>query len=216
MNETRYTDGALLVDRCPHCRIANPLLNAIHRFDTDSSSRNNARRWVVYACSTCGSAVLGASKAVSSTSGPGLVNGLIIDVIPKQQLVDKDIPAKAAAFLRQAVDSLHSPSGAIMLCASSVDAMLKEKGYKTGTLNARIDKAAANGVITKEMAQWAHDIRLDANDERHADAAATLPTEKDAGKCIAFVRALAMFTFVLPAMVERGRADATKAKPESE
>jgi Domain of unknown function (DUF4145) len=55
-----------------------------------------------------------------------------------------------------------------MLAASAVDAMLKHKNYTVGSLKDRIDKAANDHLITSEMAAWAHEIRLDANDERHA------------------------------------------------
>jgi len=58
------------------------------------------------------------------------------------------------------------------------------------------------------MAQWAHDIRLDANDQRHADEAASLPTDADTKKCVDFAMALAQFLFVLPARVQRGLAEA--------
>ena len=56
-----------------------------------------------------------------------------------------------------------------MLSASSIDAMLKSKGYKKGNLYKRIEKAAEDHLITSEMAKWAHQVRLGANDERHAD-----------------------------------------------
>jgi hypothetical protein len=103
------------------------------------------------------------------------------------------------------MSSLHAPTGAIMLTASAVDSMLKDKGFKDGSLNVRIDAAAKSNLITQEMAAWAHEIRLDANDQRHADENAELPTEGDAEKVIEFANALAQFLFVLPARVERGR-----------
>jgi len=92
-----------------------------------------------------------------------------------------------------------------MLTASAVDAMLKDKGYKEGTLNSRIDAAAKDHLITSEMAAWAHEIRLDANDQRHADENAGLPNDTDADKVIEFANALAQFLYVLPARVARGR-----------
>ena len=55
------------------------------------------------------------------------------------------------------------------------------------------------------MAAWAHEIRLDANDQRHADEGAKLPGEADAQKVIDFANALAQFLYVLPARVARGR-----------
>ena len=61
-----------------------------------------------------------------------------------------------------------------------------------------------DNLITSEMANWAHDVRLDANDERHADEAATMPTEDDANRTIDFVTAFAEYLFVLPTKVKRG------------
>jgi hypothetical protein len=94
--------------------------------------------------------------------------------------------------------------------------MLKQKGYKQGSLYARIEKAANDGLITKEMSLWAHDVRLDANDERHADEQASLPNEADAKKCIEFTKALGMFLYVLPGMVERGRKEAATDQPTAD
>jgi len=54
------------------------------------------------------------------------------------------------------------------------------------------------------MAQWAHDVRLDANEQRHADDDSPLPTPDDAKRVIDFVQALGMFLFVLPGRVKRG------------
>lgn len=101
--------------------------------------------------------------------------------------------------------------GSIMLAASAVDAMLKAKGLKEGHLYARIDNAAENHLITKDVARWAHQVRLDANEQRHVDEEAPLPTLEDAKRCLDFALALADILFVLPASVTRGIEDA-KAK----
>jgi hypothetical protein len=128
---------------------------------------------------------------------------------PEMASVSDTVPERAREFLSQALGSLHAPAGAVMLAASSVDAMLKEKGLKTGNLYNRIDKAATDHLITDEMAKWAHEVRLDANDQRHADDNAPLPTRADAERVIEFTQALAQFLFVLPAMVTRGRRTPT-------
>jgi hypothetical protein len=128
---------------------------------------------------------------------------------PSAQMVDHVIPTAARSYLQQAIDSLHAPAGAVILAASAVDSMLKVKNLREGSLYTRIDKAASDHLITNEMAQWAHEVRLDANDLRHADDSAPLPTEDEARKCIDFALALAEFLFVLPAKVERGRTKST-------
>jgi hypothetical protein len=134
------------------------------------------------------------------------INGVILNMWPAGDVLSESIPDRARTFLKQAMDSLHAPSGAQVLAASSVDAMLKQRGYKDGTLYSRIKTAETDHLITPEMASWAHEVRLDANDQRHADEDAPLPTREDAEKTIEFAKALAQFLFVLPAMVSRGRA----------
>jgi hypothetical protein len=187
----------LTLDRCPHCSIAKPTLTKQWQGQFNDHAGKNLRSWSTYLCSTCGSIVL-----VCSLQGPLMP---ITNTWPALQEVDETIPAKARAFLTQAIASMHAPAGAVMLTASAVDAMLKEKGYKEGSLYSRIDKAAAEHIITQEMAAWAHEIRLEANDQRHADESADLPTSTEASKVIEFVNALAQFLFVLPARVDRGR-----------
>ena len=141
----------------------------------------------------------------------------VIEMYPSARQVDKSIPDDPADYLRQALECLHAPTGAIMLTASAVDAMLKEKGYTEGVLNSRIQQAARDHLITEEMATWAHGIRLDANAQRHADQAPTRPNTDDARRCIEFALALAEFLFVLPTRVQRGeRASRRKLRSGSE
>jgi len=94
-----------------------------------------------------------------------------------------------------------------MLAASCVDAMLKEKGLKDGSLYERIEQAATQHLITDDMAEWAHDIRLDANDERHSDEKSEMPSNLDAKRVVEFAEALGEILFVLPSRVRRGREE---------
>jgi hypothetical protein len=139
------------------------------------------------------------------TAAPGNVSQEISEVWPERQSVPESIPGRAREYLGQAISSMHAPVGAVMLTASAVDAMLKDKGYKEGSLFSRIDSAAKDHLITAEMATWAHEIRLDANDQRHSDETAALPDAADAAKVVEFANALAQFLYVLPARVARGR-----------
>lgn len=91
-----------------------------------------------------------------------------------------------------------------MLSASAVDAMLQLCGFQSGTLHNRIEEAKNAHRITPDMAQWAHEVRLDANEQRHADYAGSLPSTEDAQRILDFAVALAEILFVLPARVQRG------------
>jgi hypothetical protein len=150
---------------------------------------------MIYVCASCG----GLITAWAHRKGDP-----IIEHFPSNPSIDELLPERPRDFLQQATESLHAPAGAVMLAASAVDAMLKLKDYKKGTLYQRIEKASADHLITSDMALWAHEVRLDANDQRHADEDADLPGEDDAKRVIDFATALAQFLFVLPAKVTRG------------
>lgn len=191
-------ENNLRLERCPHCRVDRPNLVMAAEFFTTNSEDTHQRIWRAYKCMRCG----GATTAVA-TEPDNYIDGIFPEIEGRGS---RHIPEKPRAFLEQAMASIHAPAGAVMLAASSVDAMLKEKGYVEGSLYFRIDKAATDHLITSAMAKWAHRVRLDANDQRHADMTATLPTQEDAKRSIQFTKALAEFLFVLPALVEAGLA----------
>jgi len=192
-----YLEGRLALPRCPYCGIANPFLARAHQLDTNGSG--GPRAWSVYICTVCGGVVLAASDR-----GHG---GPVSDCYPSLRGLSEHIPERPREFLRQAGESLGQPVGAIMLCASAVDAILKDHGLKDGSLYSRIDQAKEQGFITDGMAKWAHQVRFDANDQRHADEAAPLPSQKDAGLCLSCALALAEVLYVIPARVTRGVKD---------
>jgi len=131
-------------------------------------------------------------------------SNLVIECYPRVGEIDATVPQRPREYLKQATESLGQPVASIVVSAAAVDAMLKEKRLSQGSLKDRIDQAAASHLITDGMKQWAHQIRLDANDQRHADHTASLPTQEDARRCLEFAIALADFLYVLPAKVTRG------------
>ena len=187
--------GQLDLKRCPHCGVDSPMLTLSAQAQTKNFDNSIARVWGFYACKRCGRIV---------TASAVQMNQDVIDLFPKSQSVDESVPEKPKEYLTQAINSRSAPAGAVMLTASAVDAMLKSKGYSDGSLYKRIEKAVEDHVITPEMARWAHEVRLDANDQRHADEAASLPTAHDADRVIDFALALAQLLFVLPAKIEIG------------
>ena len=185
----------LVLGRCPHCSVANPNLHREQHLDTNNHTANRKRTWSIYVCGSCGGVV---------TAWADAHNQEVQEHFPRSHQVDEDIPDRPRAFLQQANESLHAPAGAVMLAASAIDSMLKLKGYTDGTLYTRIQKAASEHVITSDMDVWAHEVRLDANDQRHADETAVLPSENGAQRTIDFAAALAEIMFVLPNRVQRG------------
>ena len=193
----------LELNRCVHCGTDRPSLPALTGIlKTIEYSNNSEKNWRVYRCTRCGGAILAGKRA-------GVRN--IEEMYPEEINLEREIPTRAREYLQQALNSVSSPAGAVMLAASSIDSMLKVKKLKDGSLYSRIKEAAESNMITKEMATWAHDVRLGANEQRHADDEAPLPSSEEAMRVIDFARALATFLFVLPARVQRG-IDAAKVE----
>ena len=191
-------EDQLQLKKCPLCNVDSPSLLEVLRFTTNNYNNTVTRSWRTYRCSRCGGVVLAGAKQGTSE---------ISEMYPNSITISDTIPKRAKEYLEQGIDSIHAPVGAIMLAASSIDAMLKNKGYKEGSLYSRIKTAVEDHLITEEMSKWAHQVRLDANDQRHADEDFVLPTEEDAKKAIDFALALAEFLFVLPSKVVKGIED---------
>lgn len=190
-----YLSSNLVLGRCPHCSVANPLLNEVSQFPTNDHEKSNPRHWKIYVCATCGGVV--SAWTNRNDGGVGGYHPVSLDI-------DESIPERPRTYLKQAHESLHAPAGAVMLAASAVDSMLKFKNYVDGSLYSRIERAVAENVITSDMGAWAHAVRLDANDQRHADESANLPTMDDARRVLDFARTFAEVLFVLPSRIASG------------
>jgi hypothetical protein len=94
--------------------------------------------------------------------------------------------------------TLANPDASVVMSASSIDAMLKDKGFLEGSLHTRINEAVKNQILTPNMAEWAHRVRLDANNPRHADLNTPHMIRQDADRAFEFAKALAEFLYVIP------------------
>ena len=101
------------------------------------------------------------------------------------------------------------------MSAAAIDAMLKDNGLRDGVLYRRIDEAVGAGILTKRMAQWAHRVRLDANNPRHADDSTPHMSLEDARRAFDFAEALGDFLYVLPSrMPPQVEAELAPAMPK--
>ena len=164
----RIGDQLLGLSNCPHCGTAHPTLKSAwhsqqptYRADSLSPSI-----WAAYGCTSCGSIVTAKGKPGATESNP-----FIVAIFPAPWEADATIPARVAKYLKQAKGTLSSADASVLMSAAAIDAMLKDKNVNSGSLNQRIDEAVRVGLITNGMAEWAHRVRLDGNDSRHADAA---------------------------------------------
>ena len=182
--------NSLLLQRCPHCGVARPML-AECRLDLPVKAH---AEWRVFQCSACGGIV--SCKWVLDVNGRPIGDAI---AFPRPRVVSDAIPAPAKRYLEQAQRTLgDSHDAAVMVAASAVDAMLKAKGHGDGHLHSRIDAAIDAGLLTKDMGSWAHAVRHVSNDPRHADEDNPHVTMDDARLMVDFVEALGQVLFVLP------------------
>lgn len=180
------------ISRCPHaeCGVAMPHLTL-----QDIYEGKHDRYSATLQCSSCLNAIL---VATNSNADP-------LEVWPAIKTYSLDIPTRARKSLEDARGTLAHPSPSIMCSAQAIDWMLKDKGYIEGALHGRIEQAAKAHLITEDMKDWAHEVRLGANAERHADPDQPEPTAEEAIRLLKFAEALAELLFELPARVQRGR-----------
>ena len=155
----------------------------------------------MFQCTTCGQALLAKGKSILNGD---VANAEIVQIIPTSREAHQDIPEPARAFLQQAYETLHAPDAAGVMAASAVDAMLKELGYREGSLYKRIDLAVEEHKLTASMGEWAHSVRLESNRPRHADKENPNLSNAEAKQSVNFAEALGHFLFVLSARIQRG------------
>jgi hypothetical protein len=198
--------SVLPLHRCPHCSIALPRLQKLNvQVQTDNAEKKQPRVWILFECSACGGCVMVAWENTSNSC----------NIWPAPNGFSDDIPDEPLDYLKQAAETISSPRASVVMSAGAVDSMLKERGLTEGSLYARIKQAVEQHLLTPDMGEWAHDVRLDANDQRHADTQATPPTVADAKRCLEFAKALGDILFVLPARVTRGKKTAHEAAVEA-
>jgi hypothetical protein len=209
---------SLHVPRCPHCSVANPHLPVVHSQPESAASQvEKPGIWSAFRCSSCGGLVL--AHAPNKSSYGSQQPGNIDQIIPRPSEANAAIPSIARTFLQQAMNTLHAPDAAALMAGSAVDAMLKHLKFEEGSVYKRIEQAAEGGILTRNMADWAHSVRLGANRPRHADKDKPHVNFEEAKRSVEFAEALGDFLFVLSAKIETAigatKDDAPAEKPTS-
>ncbi len=116
-------------------------------------------------------------------------------------------PDTVAEFFRQGADNLpRNPDAAGAMFRKALEVGLKDK-YPAleGSLKKRIDKAAADDYLTRDLADWANQIRLDGNEAVHGEAPLS---REDASRLHEFTKLVFWYLFTLPGRLEKARGTA--------
>jgi hypothetical protein len=85
------------------------------------------------------------------------------------------------------------------MARSALQFVVREKGAKEGNLKAQINDLARKEVLHPLMQEWAHEVRLLANESAHPEAPVPPPvTPQDARDIVNFLDYLLFYLYDLP------------------
>ena len=128
----------------------------------------------------------------------------IIAIYPKAKISRSpdDVPEASAKAYIQGADSLKDrrTTAAVAMFRRTIDVATKQYSdeIQAWNLEKRIDKLAAAGLITKDLQQWAHKIRLEGNGALHE---LDEPTFEQATELELFTELMLTYLFTLPAKI---------------
>jgi len=146
------------------------------------------------------------------------IPGQILKVFPEtvELKCPSDVPSPVADAYLSGLDNLGRKNGAnaaaIMFrrCIEMATKTIPD-APKSGNLKERIDKLPAD-LATPAMKDWAHHIRLDANEATHEVEEFS---EEDAKKLQVFTEMFLTYAFTLPAMLKRAKGEVSQEWADS-
>lgn len=200
---------------CPHCLKDNAVKKFVQQ--TPLSARFFS---LVFQCQSCFK-LLVAEVETDITGGPAnLANNSTFPVIvtnhrnlrvnatyPQAIQIDapNSTPPRAAKFFIEAKEDFSRGryETSAMNCRKVIDIATKNLHLKDeDKLVRRISALRETGLITQEMADWAHIVRIDTNGAVHSDEEFS---KEEVDQLLKFTEVFLTYSFTLPAMVSAKR-----------
>ena len=139
--------------------------------------------------------------------------GKAIDQYPKRTpKLDPTIPTDVADDYVEAIKcfDISAYKASVVMCRRALQTSVIGKGATKGRLVDQIDELCTKGLITEDIKNWAHEIRLTANIGAHPDGLENIAPQ-DAEDLIKFTEEYLNYVYIMPAKVAAKRArDKTK------
>ncbi|NIG74975.1 DUF4145 domain-containing protein [Klebsiella sp. Ap-873] len=198
---------------CPHCLRENAVLQAFsqhqrhndHLSDVPFFCRSCDRSGIAVVRTNIGHSPLAysQSKDVVITASPGSFE--LINVYPtiEEHSAPENSPLRASDSFIEAKDNLKRGKfdTAVMLCRKTIDIATRSllgDNSRDEKLVKRIEILRGRDLITEQMKDWAHIVRIDSNGAVHSDEEFT---KEEAEEMIGFTEVFLIYSFTLPAMV---------------
>lgn len=220
----------ILATKCPHCLVENSAFESVGEVLLGLKG-SGVLYTVLFLCRGCQKGLGGTvwwdrkggsphSYQRSLNSSP---NHTIVETYPApppleapehlpDDLRNLYLQALGAHRMRLPVGNGEYVSGhttAAMACRKILEIAVRRLDPEAGegfTLYQRIERLAATNRITKELRDWAHEIRLSGNEAVHDDV---LVSEETAADLLAFTEIFLLYTFTLPNMLAQRRRAAS-------
>jgi len=124
-------------------------------------------------------------------------------------------PEPLDRYFQQAIDALQgdSPDASGAMSRKVIDVstqkLLGEDAKKFGTIQKRIDELASRHILTPDLQEWAHVIRLEGNDASHDEDPYTIA---EADELLSFVELYLTYVYAMPGRLKARRERAEKEK----
>ncbi|MDU1953588.1 MAG: DUF4145 domain-containing protein [Atlantibacter hermannii] len=207
---------------CPHCLRENAVLEGFsehQRYETNIFDIGFFCR----SCSHAGIAVVHTSRngpfyETQRSSGLNIVipndpGYTLLNVYPEPSVhtAPESTPKRAADAFIESKDNLQRGryDTAVMICRKTIDIATKNllgDESKNEKLVKRISLLHGKGLITEQMKDWAHIVRIDSNGAVHSDEEFT---KEEAEEMIGFTEVFLIYAFSLPAMVASRKSEHT-------
>ncbi len=201
--------GKIFPADCPHCgtkKVAFTVRDGIHLGEIFYNGFIRLNSDLFAQCAYCNRGIIAGFSTLKEDSDLGRhirQGGLPDSIVPAPPSLDAPphTPDSAARFFKQGRDNMSGNwDAAGTMFRSALEAALKDKFPDlSGTLFERIQKAAEHNALTPDLAEWAHEIRIEGNQAAHEDQ----PYQReDAERLEAFTDMVFRYLFTLPGMLQ--------------
>ena len=187
----------IFADNCPYCgtiKVSFTVSHAHTRYDMHTKYHD-----ISAVCSMCNRSILAIFSGPRSAHDHAVTKKTMMYPPFPSLEAPLHTPEKTSNYFSQGMDNVKSnfdAAGAMFRKALEFGFKEKFPGIQ-GNLSERIEQAAKQGLLTKELAEWSHQIRLIGNEAVHGGV-----TKEDIEQLKDFSRLVFFYLFSLPGMLK--------------
>jgi hypothetical protein len=140
----------------------------------------------------------------------------IIDQYPKKTpKLDPAIPSDVANDYIEAIKcfDIGANKASLVMCRRALQTSVIQKGATRGKLSDQINELFNKGIITEDIMNWSHEIRLTGNIGAHPDQdGLENVSPQDTEELIKFMEEYLNYVYIMPAKVAAKRAKKTSGR----